>query len=60
MVDFKTFVELSDEGQMDFQTLISILALENIPMTDAVIKLGVACDVLEPWYRNDRLKYPGR
>lgn len=45
-VDFKLLVELAEESKQDYGTIIAAMEMQNIPMSDAVRKLGVVCGVL--------------
>lgn len=47
-VDFRLICELLNEGDkcMGFGELIGMLEMDNIPMTDAVRKLGICAGVL--------------
>ncbi len=53
-VDFELLMDLAAEAGDDrpFETVISVCAMADIPMSDAVIKLGVVFDILLPDYRN--------
>jgi len=53
-VNFKHLVELAEEMDTEdsMACVISTLALEDIPMTDAVIKLGITMGILLPGYYN--------
>lgn len=53
-VNFKLLMELAQEcGEEDpIASVIGHLAMNDIPMSDAVIKLGIACDVLMNGYHN--------
>lgn len=56
MIDFKTLLmlvnEIPDENN-PFALIIKNFSMCGIPMSDAVIKLGIACGVLSKDYRND-------
>lgn len=55
MVNFKLLLELANElrgSEYPIEETIGHLAMSDIAMTDAVIKLGIACDVLEDGYKN--------
>lgn len=54
MIDFETLLELAMELHDEYpvHATIAHLAMSDIPMSDAVIKLGVACNVLMEGYRN--------
>ncbi len=54
MVNFNLLMELVCEAGTDssIQDVISVLAMNDIPMSDAVIQLGIAADVLLPDYEN--------
>lgn len=45
-VDFELLVKLSEESNLDYGTMIATMEMQNIPMSDAVRKLGVVCGVL--------------
>ena len=45
-VDFKLLIELAEESKQDYGTIIAAMEMQNIPMSDAVRKLGVVCGVL--------------
>lgn len=53
MIDFKTLIALSEEGEMNLRELIAFLALDDVPMTDAVLKLGMAYGILTEDYHNN-------
>lgn len=46
LVDFKLLVALAEESKQDYGTIIAAMEMQNIPMSDAVRKLGVVCGVL--------------
>ena len=54
MVDFKTLLNLANESGCEYPIVETIghLAMNDIPMSDAVIQLGIACGVLLNDYRN--------
>lgn len=54
MVDYKLLMELASEcGYLyPVHDLIEELSMCDVPMSDAVIKLGIACGVLLPGYHN--------
>lgn len=45
-VDFELLVKLAEESKQDYGTIIAAMEMQNIPMSDAVRKLGVVCGVL--------------
>lgn len=61
MVDYKLLMELASECGYPYPVhqLIEELAMCDVPMSDAVIKLGIACDILMPGYHNDWSKEMG-
>lgn len=55
MVNFKVLLMLANEIPNEdnpFALIIENLAMCDIPMSDAVIELGIACGVLLPGYKN--------
>ncbi len=55
VVDLGLLYELACEmgGENALAETICVLAMDDVPMSDAVIKLGIVLDVLLPGYRND-------
>lgn len=53
-INFKDLINLADECEMEnpFVYTIATLAMADIPMSDAVIKIGVALDILLPDYES--------
>lgn len=52
-VDFKLLLALNNEARdWDIVTIIELLAMNDIPMSDAVIQLGIAGGVLLEGYKN--------
>ena len=46
-VDFRLLCELLDEDPYkDFGEIIGMLSMSEVPMTDAVRKLGICCGIL--------------